>query len=178
MSSRSSLGRFSRIRCSRSRNFVIVRTLVAICSRSVAMFGVPPAGSRDGVAHASRPQSARSGSHARWACFLGVDYIVRRTTCDRRPACPARANLGHEIQTSSGPDRRGSWRLLELSAACSYWKTQSLSQLVQFVFASGDERERNDETFVDHHERALPHVQLASWLVEVPADQLPGADGK
>src|SRR5437773_8187604 len=66
----------------------------------------------------------------------------------------------------------------KLSAACRDWKTQSLDQLVQFVFAARDKRERNDETFVDHHQRALPHVQLASWLIEVSADQLPGTDGK
>src|SRR3954470_550717 len=37
MMSRSSLGRYSRTRFSRSRNLVAVRTLVAICWRRVAM---------------------------------------------------------------------------------------------------------------------------------------------
>src|SRR5256885_1750230 len=53
MMSRSSPGRFSRTNFSRSRNFVAVRTLVAICWRSVAIIDYSCDGKRSACSRAS-----------------------------------------------------------------------------------------------------------------------------
>src|SRR5215467_15739199 len=57
-------------------------------------------------------------------------------------------------------------------------KGQAVNQLIDFVLATTDERERDDLVVPNHHQRALKNGQLASLAAEVFTHQLLGAKRK